>query len=61
MLAHQSSLLLQGFSENADDNQCNLVFLQEIEGLKRALEDDRNKYEEEINLLQVNLKKYIKI
>lgn len=53
VLAHQSTLILQGLSENADGEGCNIILLQEIEDLKRTLEDERNKYEEEINSLQV--------
>ncbi|CAH2011805.1 unnamed protein product [Acanthoscelides obtectus] len=53
VLAHQSTLILQGLndSDNAGDY---MMLLQEIEDLKRTLEDDRNKYEEEINMLQVD-------
>lgn len=61
MLAHQSTLILQGFSENVDVSQCNMLLLQEIEDLKRALEDDRNKYEEEVNLLQVIINNFVLI
>lgn len=53
VLAHQSTLILQGLSENDDEEGRNIILLQEIEDLKRALEDERNKYEEEINNLQV--------
>ncbi|KAJ8984856.1 hypothetical protein NQ317_013057 [Molorchus minor] len=54
VLAHQSTLILQGLTENSEGNDC-MILLQEIEDLKRALEDDRNKHEDEINLLQEQL------
>ncbi|KAH1000187.1 hypothetical protein HUJ04_000109 [Dendroctonus ponderosae] len=47
ILAHQSNLLLQGLSEeNGTDS---LMLLQEIESLKRTIEEERTKYEEELN------------
>ncbi|ENN83342.1 hypothetical protein YQE_00299, partial [Dendroctonus ponderosae] len=50
ILAHQSNLLLQGLSEeNGTDS---LMLLQEIESLKRTIEEERTKYEEELNGLQ---------
>lgn len=52
VLAHQSTLILQGLSENSDGDDC-MMLLQEIEELKRTVEDERNKHEEEISLLQV--------
>lgn len=52
VLAHQSNLLLQGLnSENGTDS---LMLLQDIETLKRTIEDERAKYEEELNILQVS-------
>nr|CAH7714827.1 unnamed protein product [Callosobruchus chinensis] len=51
VLAHQSTLILQGLNEN-DNSGDYMMLLQEIEDLKRTLEDDRNKYEEEISVLQ---------
>lgn len=52
-MAHQSTLLLQGLSnENQEEF---MVLLQDVEELKRTLEDERNKHEEEINALQVRL------
>ncbi|KAJ3643735.1 hypothetical protein Zmor_026427 [Zophobas morio] len=53
VLAHQSTLLLQGLSnENQEEF---MVLLQDVEELKRTLEDERNKHEEEINALQEKL------
>lgn len=52
VLAHQSTLILQGLSENSDGEDC-MVLLQEIEELKRTLEDERNKHDEDISVLQV--------
>jgi len=53
ILAHQSNLLLQGLNdENGTDT---LVLLQDIENLKRIIEDERARYEEEINSLQERL------
>lgn len=52
VLAHQSTLILQGLSENSDGEDC-MVLLEEIEELKRTVEDERNKHEEEISILQV--------
>ena len=55
-MAHQSSLLLQGLNDpNGNDV---LVLLQEISNLKGTIEDERNKYEEEINALQVGILTY---
>lgn len=54
VLAHQSTLILQGLSENSDGEDC-MMLLQEIEELKRTVEDERNKHEEEISLLQERL------
>lgn len=52
VLAHQSTLLMQGFNEDSGND---LILLQEVEDLKRQLEDERNKHEEEINALQEKL------
>lgn len=53
VLAHQSNLLLQGLnSENGTDS---LMLLQDIETLKRTIEDERAKYEEELSILQERL------
>nr|CAI5868101.1 unnamed protein product [Callosobruchus analis] len=54
VLAHQSTLILQGLNENENSGDY-MMLLQEIEDLKRTLEDDRNKYEEEIGVLQERL------
>ncbi|VEN40865.1 unnamed protein product [Callosobruchus maculatus] len=54
VLAHQSTLILQGLNENENSGDY-MMLLQEIEDLKRTLEDDRNKYEEEISALQERL------
>lgn len=51
VLAHQSTLLLQGIANDEDKVQ----LLQEIENLKRQLEDMTNKYERDIAQLQVYL------
>jgi hypothetical protein len=51
VLAHQSTLLLQGL--NNENQEEFLLLLQDVEQLKRSLEDERNKHEEEISLLQV--------
>ncbi|XP_050304369.1 shootin-1 [Anthonomus grandis grandis] len=53
ILAHQSNLLLQGLGdENGTDS---LMLLQEIECLKRTIEEERTKYEEELSILQERL------
>ncbi|CAH0555302.1 unnamed protein product [Brassicogethes aeneus] len=52
VLAHQSTLILQGLNEGTNNE---MVLLQEIEDLKRSLEDERNKHEEELNSLQEKL------
>lgn len=49
VLAHQSNLLLQGISLDSDK----IMLIQEIEDLKRALEDNNNKYERHLSELQV--------
>lgn len=49
VLAHQSQLLLQGISLDNDK----ILLIQEIEDLKRALEDNTNTYERHIAELQV--------
>lgn len=54
VLAHQSTLLLQGIAHDDDKVQ----FLQEIENLKRQLEDMTNKYERDIAHLQVRFLNY---
>lgn len=53
MLKHQSTLLMEGF--DPDENQNNLRLLMEIEDLKRTLEDERNRHNREICSLQVKL------
>ncbi|XP_066245816.1 uncharacterized protein PF3D7_1120000-like [Euwallacea similis] len=53
ILAHQSNLLLQGL--NTDNGTDALLLLQEIENLKRTIEDERAKYEEELSSLQERL------
>jgi myosin heavy subunit len=53
VLAHQSTLLLQGL--NNENQEEFLLLLQDVEQLKRSLEDERNKHEEEISLLQEKL------
>lgn len=50
MLAHQSSLLLQKLTEDGPDK---MMLVQEIEELKRELEEEKNKHNIEINSLQV--------
>nr|XP_023024577.1 shootin-1 isoform X1 [Leptinotarsa decemlineata] len=54
VLAHQSTLILQGLNENSDGVE-SMMLLQEIEELKRIIEDERSKAEEEINALQERL------
>ncbi|XP_060528197.1 shootin-1-like isoform X2 [Cylas formicarius] len=54
VLAHQSTLLLHGLCDD-DEGANNLFLLQEIETLKRTLEEERNKYDEEIAGLQERL------
>lgn len=49
VLAHQSSLLLQGITLDNDK----MMLIQEIEQLKRNLEDNTNNYESKIAELQV--------
>ncbi|CAH1099291.1 unnamed protein product [Psylliodes chrysocephalus] len=51
VLKHQSALILQGLNENEDGDNY-MMLIQEIEDLKRTLEDERNKFEEEISILQ---------
>ncbi|XP_028129325.1 shootin-1 [Diabrotica virgifera virgifera] len=54
VLKHQSTLILQGLNESeGSDNY--LLLLQEIEDLKRTLEDERNKHDEEVTILQERL------
>lgn len=53
ILAHQSNLLLQGLSEENGTDA--LLLLQEIESLKRAMEEERSRYEEELHSLQERL------
>lgn len=56
ILAHQSNLLLQGLNdENGTDT---LVLLQDIENLKRTIEDERSRYEEELNGVQERLEEH---
>lgn len=50
VLAHQSSLLLQKLTEDGPDK---MLLVQEIEELKRELEEERNKHNIEITNLQV--------
>ncbi|KAG5871466.1 hypothetical protein JTB14_026918, partial [Gonioctena quinquepunctata] len=50
VLAHQSTLILQGLNENPDGKEC-MMLLQELEELKRTLEEERNKADEEITML----------
>ncbi|KAF7276820.1 hypothetical protein GWI33_008894, partial [Rhynchophorus ferrugineus] len=50
ILAHQSTLLLQGLGDINNPDSLNLI--NEIENLKRTLEDERNRHEDEINSLQ---------
>lgn len=54
VLAHQSTLLLQGIAHDDDKVQ----FLQEIENLKRQLEDMTNKYERDIAHLQEKIEEH---
>lgn len=49
ILAHQSHLLLQSISLDSQG----LELLQEIEQLKRSLEDNTNQYERQVTELQV--------
>lgn len=51
VLAHQSTLLMQGL--NNDDGLDKLLLLQEIEELKRTLEEERNQHSLDVNSLQV--------
>lgn len=51
-MAHQSTLLLQGLKE---ENGSEMMLLEEVEELKRTLEEERNKHEEELNALQEKL------
>lgn len=53
VLAHQSTLLLKGIS--ADNVENCMLLLQEIEQLKRDQEEERMRYEEELNALQEKL------
>ncbi|RZC14245.1 shootin-1 [Asbolus verrucosus] len=52
ILKHQSTLLLQGFNS---ENEEFILLIQEIEQLKRTMEEERGKYEDEINSLQEKL------
>ncbi|KAJ8952834.1 hypothetical protein NQ318_008155 [Aromia moschata] len=52
VLAHQSTLILQNLTESSEGSDC-MMLLQEIEDLKRTLEEDSNRHEEEISLLHV--------
>ncbi|XP_057667489.1 shootin-1 isoform X1 [Diorhabda carinulata] len=54
VLKHQSALIMQGLHES-EDSEKSLLLFQEIEDLKRTLEDERNKFEEEISILQDRL------
>lgn len=54
ILAHQSNLLLQGLN-NDDNGTDQLVLLQDIESLKRTIEDERARYEDELNSFQERL------
>lgn len=56
MLKHQSTILLEGL--NPEGNTDSLRLLAEIEDLKRIIEDERNKYNLEITLLQDKLDEY---
>lgn len=49
-MAHQSTLLLQNF--NSDEGNESMLLLQEVEQLKRTIEEERNRHEEEIGILQ---------
>lgn len=51
-MAHQSTLLMQGL--NSEEGMDAIVLLQEIEELKRALEEERNQHNLELNSLQVS-------
>lgn len=51
-MAHQSTILLQGM--NTSEGIDNMVLIKEIEDLKSTLEDERNKFNDEINALQVS-------
>ncbi|KAK9880028.1 hypothetical protein WA026_008545 [Henosepilachna vigintioctopunctata] len=53
VLAHQSTLLMNGIS--ADNVENCIALLKEVEELKRTQEEERIKYEEEINALQEKL------
>ncbi|XP_066155875.1 shootin-1-like isoform X4 [Euwallacea fornicatus] len=53
ILAHQNNLLLQGLKQ--DNSTDALTLLQEIENLKRIIEDERAKYEKGLKRLQASL------
>ncbi|KAL1490841.1 hypothetical protein ABEB36_013466 [Hypothenemus hampei] len=54
ILAHQSNLLLQGLTD--DENGTDAIkLLQEIEILKRTIEEERTRYEDELSSLQERL------
>lgn len=53
VLAHQSTLLMQGL--HLDDGLDKVMLLQEIEDLRRALEDERNQHNLELSSLQVSV------
>ncbi|XP_030761898.1 shootin-1 isoform X2 [Sitophilus oryzae] len=50
ILKHQSTLIMQGLNDSNGTES--LILLQEIENLKRTLEDERSRHEEELNSLQ---------
>lgn len=50
VLAHRSTLLLQGL--NADEGMDTMLLMQEIEELKSTLEDERNKHVAELQVMQ---------
>ncbi|CAG9865021.1 unnamed protein product [Phyllotreta striolata] len=52
VLKHQSALIIQGLQE---DGGKYMMLIQEIEDLKNTLEEERNRHEEEINMLQERL------
>ncbi|EFA09805.1 shootin-1 [Tribolium castaneum] len=53
VLAHQSTLLLEGLGSENQDNF--MVLLQDVEQMKRTLEEERNRHEEEVSSLQEKL------
>lgn len=55
VLAHRSTLLMQGL--NSGEGLDTMMLLQEIDELKRGLEEERNQHSLELNSLQVNVTK----